>query len=200
MLQVSQLTRPGLGPINLTVETGQCLAVTGPSGAGKTLLLRAIADLDPNDGSVRLNGDVRESEPAPAWRKRVGLIPAESGWWTDTVGEHFSHPDRAPHILERLGMPTDALSWQVLRLSTGERHRLAIARALLLEPQVLLLDEPTAALDKQAARKVEAVLRQQMKAGTTIVLVTHDPAQVKRLAHSQLVLKAGQASAQEPVS
>ena len=136
---------------------------------------------------------------APQWRTKVGLVPAETGWWADTVAQHFSRPGEAAALLEALGLPGDALSWQVQRLSTGERHRLAIARALQLAPDVLLLDEPTAALDKQATKKVEAVLRGQLQAGKAIVLVTHDAAQLKRLAHSQVALSGGKASAQEPV-
>lgn len=200
MLQVSQLSRPGLGPVSFSVEAGLCVAVTGPSGAGKTLLLRAIADLDPNEGSIRLDAVERRSLPAPEWRMRVGMVPAESGWWTDRVGEHFSRPGDAVEIVDQLGLPADALEWEVQRLSTGERHRLAIARALELAPDVLLLDEPTAALDKQATRKVETVLRRQLKAGTAIVLVTHDAVQLKRMAHSKVTLKDGKASAQEPVT
>ena len=127
-------------------------------------------------------------------------MPAESGWWSDRVGEHFSRPGDAVEIVDQLGLPADALEWDVQRLSTGERHRLAIARALELAPDVLLLDEPTAALDKQATRKVETVLRRQLKAGTAIVLVTHDAVQLKRMAHSKVTLKDGKASAQEPVT
>ncbi|NNE23904.1 MAG: ATP-binding cassette domain-containing protein [Rhizobiales bacterium] len=199
MLQVTDLIRAGVGPVSFGLEMGQCLAVTGPSGAGKTLLLRAIADLDPNQGSIHLNSQERRALAAPQWRTKVGLVPAETGWWADTVADHFSRPDDAAQLLEALGVPGDALNWQVQRLSTGERHRLAIARALQLEPDVLLLDEPTAALDKQATRRVETVLRGQLKAGKAIVLVTHDAAQLKRLAHSQIALSGGKASAQEPV-
>lgn len=199
MLQVSNLVRPGLGPVSFALDEGQCLAVTGPSGSGKTLLLRAIADLDPNDGKIDLCGAERRAMPAPLWRSKVGLVPAESGWWADRVGEHFSRPSEATALLGALGLAGEAVNWQVQRLSTGERHRLAIARALQLGPDILLLDEPTAALDKQATRKVETVLREQMKTGMAIVLVTHDAAQLKRLAHSKIELTGGQATMQEPV-
>lgn len=199
MLQVSLLERLVLRPIDFTVKSGECLAVTGPSGAGKTLLLRAIADLDPNQGTVSLDGQDRRSMAAPVWRKRAVMIPAESGWWAEAVGEHFCSTSGAVDVLEELGLPVEALGWQVLRLSTGERHRLAIARALLLEPDALLLDEPTAALDEDAASQVEEVLHRQLKGGKSIVLVTHDPAQVKRLANSQIVLKDGRAGAQETI-
>ncbi len=73
MLEVRALSRPGLAPVDLDLAAGEALALLGPSGSGKTLLLRAIADLDPNQGRVSLNGRSRESQPAPAWRRRVTM-------------------------------------------------------------------------------------------------------------------------------
>src|SRR5215472_3261576 len=73
------------GPFDLTLAAGECLAITGPSGAGKSLFLRMIADLDPNQGEVFLDGVERRSMPAPAWRSRVVYSAAEPGWWHDTV-------------------------------------------------------------------------------------------------------------------
>ncbi len=200
MLQVAELSRPGLELISFTVDSGHCLAMTGPSGAGKSLLLRAIADLDPNEGSVRVGASERKSMPAPEWRRLVGLVPAESGWWTDTVGEHFADADKTVAHVEEIGLPADALGWQVSRLSTGERHRLALARALLLQPKVLLLDEPTAALDKQATALVESVIQKRMADGAAVVLVTHDAAQIKRMSQSVMELRDGRAGGVEPVS
>src|SRR5208282_3582871 len=89
MLQVENLSVPGLAPMSFSLQTGECVAVRGASGAGKTLLLRAIADLDPNSGGVRLDGVDRSVMRAPLWRRRVGYLPAEPGWWTDRIGEHF---------------------------------------------------------------------------------------------------------------
>jgi ABC-type multidrug transport system ATPase subunit len=91
---------------------------------------------------------------APDWRRRVGLLPAESGWWADRVGAHFittndaRNPATTPTpILARLGFEPDVLDWDVQRLSSGERQRLGLARLLLNRPEVLLLDEATANLD-----------------------------------------------------
>ncbi|MGI9462434.1 MAG: ABC transporter ATP-binding protein [Aestuariivirgaceae bacterium] len=199
MLSVSDLTRAGLGPISFTVDDGGCLAVTGPSGAGKTLLLRAIADLDPNNGVVHAGDRERREVPAPQWRRQVGFVPAESGWWADNVGDHFAEPDLAKPIIDQLGLPQEALDWQVARLSTGERHRLALARTLALKPDILLLDEPTAALDKDATAKAEEIIRTQMEHGVSIVLVTHEAGQVRRMADAVLTIKDGRAGAPEPV-
>ena len=193
-LTIHGLTRPGLSPIDLSVAAGECVAVMGPSGSGKSLFLRAIADLDPCDGEIRLDGRAREEMPAPRWRRQVCYLPAESGWWADRVGDHF--PDRAAAraMLGQLGLPDDALAWPVARLSTGEKQRLALIRVLLLQPAVMLLDEPTSGLDADATEQVETVLLQRLNAGAAILLTTHDPAQAARLAHRRLAVSDGHVS------
>jgi ABC-type sulfate/molybdate transport systems ATPase subunit len=182
MLRVHHLSAPGISAEDLQVADRACVAVMGPSGAGKTRLLRAIADLDPNQGEVVAGGIERAQVSGPAWRRVVGYVPAESGWWTDIVGAHFPQPERSRDLLAELRLPAEALDWPVARLSSGERQRLALARALARAPRALLLDEPTGALDEEARALVEAILRRQLEAGTSILLVTHDPSQAERLA------------------
>src|SRR5947209_16425215 len=89
VLQVRDLRTSILKGASFTVSAAECIAVKGPSGAGKTLLLRAIADLDPNEGLVALDGHDRSTIAAPEWRRLVGYVPAEPGWWSETVGEHL---------------------------------------------------------------------------------------------------------------
>lgn len=194
MLDVSGLTRQGLAPARFSLAAGECVAVQGPSGAGKTLLLRAIADLDPNHGQVCLAGRPRESMTGPQWRRHVGYLPAEPGWWADTVGEHFPDWGRARPLLETLGLPDEARHWQLTRPSTGERLRLALVRALIAEPQLLLLDEPTAALDAAAVATVEGIIAERVAAGLTVLWVTHDQGQARRVARRLLRVEAGQVS------
>ena len=114
MLVVEDLRRPGFGPFTLSVAGGSCCAVMGPSGAGKSVLLRMVADLDPNQGRVSLDGIDRDSLPAPDWRRRVTYLSAESGWWTDRVGDHFGAPgpDFARDC-DALGLPAEVLDWPV---------------------------------------------------------------------------------------
>ena len=192
MLQIENLSVPGLRPVSFTLGAGECVALHGPSGAGKTLLLRAIADLDPNSGSVSLNGVDRNAMPAPFWRRRVGYLPAEPGWWADRIGEHFDDWTNAVPLVLRLGLSADAWEWLVSRASTGERARLALIRALIAAPQVLLLDEPTAALDAVAVAAVEGLIAERIAGGLSVIWVTHDAAQGARLAKRGLAIEAGE--------
>lgn len=197
VLRVESLRRAGLGPISLAVGDGECLAVTGPSGAGKSLLLRAIADLDPSDGAVFANVGARARMPAPAWRRAVACVPAEPGWWGDVVRDHFDPPLPAD-LVQAMGLGREVFDAPVARLSTGERQRLAIARCLARSPEVLLLDEPTAALDERSKLEVEAVLKARLDAGASLLLVTHDPAQATRLAARSVRLNAGRLDPPSP--
>ena len=189
MLQVENLRPAGRAGISFNVSVGTCMAVVGPSGSGKTLLLRAIADLDPADGSVSLNGLERSAVSGPAWRRTVRYVAAEPGWWAPTPREHFAEGDLPPSVtehLELLGLQRDILARPIAQLSTGERLRLALIRALADNPPVLLLDEPTAALDRTSSEMVATLIRHLLDAGRTIVLVSHDEGQIGRLADARL--------------
>ena len=198
LLLVDGLGHGHLGPIALTLQRSECLALHGPSGAGKSVLLRAIVDLDPNQGRVSLAGTCRDATPAPEWRRRVAYLPAEAGWWTPLVRDHFADPAAATPLLDALGMSADSLGWPVARLSTGERQRLGLARCLLNNPEVLLLDEPTSALDSDNTARVESVLQDRLAQGIGIVLVTHDALQSKRIANRVVELRGGQLVAPDP--
>lgn len=202
MLRVEHLQAGTLPPLTFEVAAGECLAVEGPSGAGKTLLLRAIADLDPAPGQVFLNGEERNEMPAPQWRRYVRYCAAEPAWWTDTPREPFNDapPGRVGRLLHSLGLDPTALDRAVAALSTGERQRLALARALLDEPQVLLLDEPTAALDPQSAALVEELIKYQALSGRSTILVSHDRGQIERLAHARLLLSKPEAASRPAVA
>ena len=182
MLKIQNLRRHKLEPVDLTVETGHCVAVTGPSGSGKTLFLRAVADLDPNEGSVQLNGIDRDEILAPQWRQNATYVPADRAWWMDTVGPHFADIAAAKPYLESMGLGADAFDWPIDRLSTGERQRLGLARAMALSPDCLLLDEPTSGLDETNRTQVEALICNHLTKGGIALMVTHDLAQARRLA------------------
>jgi putative ABC transport system ATP-binding protein len=182
-LTVKQLRSELAGPFELSLGRGTCAAITGASGSGKSLFLRMVADLDPNEGEVWLNEQARAAMPAPAWRKQVTYVAAESGWWSEIVLQHFpsGRRDEIATLASHLGLGAELLDAPVAQLSTGEKQRLALVRALLPAPPVLLLDEPTGPLDQESVVRVETLLRQRMATGTSILLVTHDPNQAERL-------------------
>jgi putative ABC transport system ATP-binding protein len=192
-LLVKELRSEFVGPFELNLGTGVCAAITGPSGSGKSLFLRMIADLDPNEGKIWLNGKERASMPAPQWRKQATYVSAESGWWADRVIEHFDVNRRSDvaALAARLGLRVDLLDAPIAQLSTGEKQRFSLARALLPSPPVLLLDEPTGPLDEESVAQVEALLQERMASGTSILLVTHDPDQAERLGSQRYRMVAG---------
>jgi UDP-glucose/iron transport system ATP-binding protein len=198
MLVIRGLTRTGLEPFDFELAAGECVAVRGPSGGGKTLLLRAIADLDPSTGSVALDDVGRNQMPAPQWRRLVGYLAAEPGWWEDRVGAHFPDHPAASALLPQLDLPADALTWPVSRLSTGERQRLALARLVLNAPRVLLLDEPTSGLDPRSTELVETLLRRLLADGAGMLMVTHDRDQGHRLAARAINVDRGRAVENAP--
>jgi ABC-type iron transport system FetAB ATPase subunit len=190
-LSVDKLSFQDRGPFNLQVQSNECVSLTGPSGAGKSLLLRAIADLDPHHGDCFIDTQACSTIPAPQWRRLVGLLPAKSAWWFDTVGEHFHHYEQS--WLTGLGFETNVMNWAVSRLSSGEQQRLSIVRLLQNQPQVLLLDEPTASLDAENTKRVEQLINTYQGAHQcAIVWVTHDRAQAVRIARRHFVIKENQ--------
>lgn len=198
MLIVNNLSRLGLNPVSFEIRKGELIALTGPSGSGKSLLLRSLADLDPNEGQVSLDGVDRSDMSAPAWRKKVGYLPAESGWWTPLVRDHFIEPDKARVIVSSLNLPPECLDWPVERLSTGEKQRLGLARLFERRPSVLLLDEPTSALDSASVQAVETQIMHRRKEGAAILMTTHDADQAKRLATRVLRIESGRLSEIQP--
>ncbi len=188
-LALKQFGTPLLDPFDLSLTPGECVTLSGPSGSGKSRLLRAIADLDPHQGEAWCDGTRQQALSAPVWRRRVALLPAESAWWGERVGDHFAQLDA--DTLDLLKLPADAADWQVTRLSSGERQRLALLRVLSIAPEVLLLDEPTANLDQTNIERVEALIaRWRREQGTAVFWVSHDPAQRRRVSKRSLRIES----------
>ncbi len=193
MFSVSELEVGGLPALTFEVAAGRILAVSGPSGAGKTRLLRALADLDPAPGRVAWDGVERTGMPAPQWRRRVGLLPAEPRYWERSVRGHF--PAGASGLeagFRELGLDPGRLDDDPARLSTGERSRVALLRLLARRPRVLLLDEPTANLDQDSAARVVRLLTGYVEGRpAAAVWVSHRPEEIQ-LADRALRLPAGE--------
>lgn len=177
-------------------------AVCGPSGAGKTSLLRCLNRLEePHDGRVTIDDtDVRALAPTEL-RRRVGMIfqtPVlfEGGVRANlTYGLNGVDEDLLAHSLESAGLSASFLERESPALSVGQAQRVCIARALVRRPQALLMDEPTSALDKDAARKIEELIGRLAEEHLTIVLVTHNLEQARRVASDALLLVDGRVTA-----
>ncbi|SFX74594.1 ABC transporter ATP-binding protein [Marinospirillum alkaliphilum] len=192
ILRLQQLGSALLQPFSLNLRGGEICCLTGTSGSGKSRLLRALADLEPHQGEVWLDDQNQQQTPAHLWRLQVRLVPAESQWWSDEVADHFP-ADYDPEDLKALGLSSDAMEWQVSRLSSGEKQRLALLRALAFPLKVLLLDEPTANLDPATTLRVEHWLKQQIaRHRWPVVWVAHDREQVQRVADLELVIQDGE--------
>ena len=179
LFEVRGLRGQNVPPVSFSLAAGEVLTVQGESGVGKSQLLRALADLSPHDGEVRLDGAEQQGMPATDWRRQVALVPAESGWWAETVAEHFAR--RPPESWwEKLSLRQSLWESPVERLSSGERQRLAVLRALVMGPRVLLLDEPTANLDRDnAAAMAEVLLDYVREQGAAAVWISHNPEEVR---------------------
>ncbi len=205
-IRAERLTRrfgpvTALHPLDLTVAAGEALAILGPNGAGKTTLLRLCGTLlRPSAGRVELFGIDLRSAPASV-RGRIGVLSHQSFLYPDLspaenllfYGRMFGladPSDRAAECIERVGLRGWAQR-PVRTLSRGLEQRCALARALLHDPELLLLDEPFSGLDLDATESIEVLLREEQSRGVTIVLTTHDLARGFALCQRAIVLVRG---------
>ncbi|GGN95617.1 macrolide export ATP-binding/permease protein MacB [Streptomyces albiflavescens] len=206
---------PALGPIDLSVAKGEALAVTGPSGSGKSTLLNLVAGLDkPTEGSVTVAGQqvdqLSEHGLARFRREQIGIVFQFFNLLDDlTVADNVQLPAqltgtsrkkaaaRAAELMEVLGISKHALAYPG-RLSGGERQRVAVARALVNRPALLLADEPTGALDTASGHDVRELLVDLHRGGQTIVLVTHDLALAEACASRTIHLVDGHLALETP--
>lgn len=187
-----------LDKVSIRIPAGACTALIGRSGAGKSTLLRLLTRLEePDDGVITVDGTPLPTLPVLALRRRVQLVPQRPVLLTAEVGAELrvgrpALSDRAvAALLARVGLPASFAGRDTHGLSGGETQRLCMARSLALDPDVLLLDEPTAALDAASARTIEDLVTDMVGCGRTVVLVSHDTAQVQRLADTAIVLENG---------
>lgn len=178
--------------VSIGVAEAEVLAIIGPSGAGKSSFLRLLNRLDePTDGTVYLDGvDYRTIDPQEL-RQRIGLLPQDPALRTGAVAENAAigprmrdepvERERIERVLSRVDLD-DYADRDVGELSGGEQQRVSIARSLLNDPEVLLLDEPTSSLDTATERQIETLLEELIRGDDlTCVLVTHDVDQARRL-------------------
>jgi ABC-type methionine transport system ATPase subunit len=200
---------PILTDVSMAVERGGALTLVGPSGSGKSTLLRCLNRLvEPTAGTVRFDGrDIRSLDPREL-RCRAALVMQTPVLFEGTVRDNLRlRPAATPgdfsdagleEGLAEVGLGPDVLDRDAATLSGGEKQRVTIARALLRNPQALLLDEPTSALDPpNVTRVVETIARLREARGLSIITVTHQPEFVRRLGGGLLYLVEGQVQAHE---
>jgi subfamily B ATP-binding cassette protein MsbA len=199
--------RPVLRGITFSVKKGETVAIVGPSGAGKTSLVDLLPRLyDPSDGSITIDGTDLRDYTLKSLRERIGIVSQETMLFRDTIKQNIAYglPDIDDHsiveaarfanahefILEKAMGYDTPLGERGGRLSGGEKQRIAIARALLKNPPILILDEATSALDAEAEHRVQEALERLMKGRTTIV-IAHRLATITR-ANRIVVMHRGQ--------
>jgi lipooligosaccharide transport system ATP-binding protein len=189
--------------LDFAIGRGECFGLLGPNGAGKTTTLRCCLGLtDPNAGAITLVGEPVPQAAREA-RVRVGVVPQMDNLDPDfTVvenlriyGRYFRVPDallheRIPRLLEFAGLSTKGAS-SIRTLSGGMKRRLTLARALINDPELLILDEPTTGLDPQARHLIWDGLRQLLTQGKTILLTTHFMDEAERLCSRLAVIDHG---------
>ncbi|MQY40576.1 Phosphate import ATP-binding protein PstB 3 [Streptomyces sp. RB17] len=192
-----------LEEITCGIPASACTALVGASGAGKTTFLRLLNRLEePTTGTVTF-----QDRPLPGWnvltlRRHVTLVGQQPVLLTDTVLDDLrvGRPDldrrEAAALLDRAHLSAAYLDRATTNLSGGEAQRVCLARALAVSPQALLLDEPTSALDAVGTTAVEGVIRELVADGLTVVLVSHNTAQARRLSDHVLVLDHGRIAEQ----
>ncbi|HEX8804483.1 MAG TPA: ATP-binding cassette domain-containing protein [Acidimicrobiales bacterium] len=184
--------------VSLTVPDGGITVLQGPSGSGKTTVLRLLNRLDvPTSGTVRFRGDPVDGLDPLVLRRRVGMVFQRPTPFPGTVRDNLrvADPDADDaalvDALDAAGLPTGFLDRAADDLSGGERQRMCLARTLVTDPEVLLMDEPTSSLDPGTRTHLEATARRLADGGRPVVWVTHDPAQADRLADERIVLVDG---------
>ncbi|HEV3428413.1 MAG TPA: ATP-binding cassette domain-containing protein [Paraburkholderia sp.] len=197
-----------LHPTDFALEAGQRVVLTGPSGSGKSVFLRALALLDPPDGGELLwHGKTVGRTQIPSYRRHVAYLRQRPALIDGSVEDNLRYPwslavyrgsafdaARVTSLLNAAGRDRDFLTRDAAELSGGEAQIVALVRVLQLDPEALLLDEPTASLDPESARTVETLIAhwfERERAARATVWVSHDPAQAQRVGERHLTMRAG---------
>ena len=203
-----------LGPLSLDVPAGVRLALVGPSGCGKSTLLRMVLGLvRPDAGRVLVGGQPVDDATRLALRRRIGYVVQDGGLFPHLTAEenvtlvarHLGWDaararQRVDELARMTGLDREALVRWPVQLSGGQRQRVGVMRALMLDPELLLMDEPLGALDPITRGKLQVELSSLFESlGKTLVLVTHDVGEAAFLAQDAVVMRAGQIVQRGPI-
>ena len=197
-----------LNDISLRVDEGDFISIVGASGSGKSTLLKLCSHLiSPSSGEILYRGKDMMSYNPVLLRREISYCVQSGGLFGRTVEDNLAFPyevrglgmDRAAVLamLAKFGLGEDLLKEENKNLSGGEKQRVALARTLMLKPEVVMLDEVTSALDVDNTRIVEEIIRELNESGTTILWITHSPEQSRRLANKLMTVENGQVKSLE---
>ncbi len=204
-----------LDNLNLHIVSGEFVSIVGPSGAGKSTLVRLlIAEEKPDHGKILIaKRDIAKLTPRelPYYRRKIGvvfqdykLLPAKTVWENIAFALEVSDAarkeidERVPKILTLVGLADKGRNYPT-ELSGGERQRVAIARAMIHSPRILIADEPTGNLDPATTTEIIELLERINRAGTTVILATHNKAVVDSLKRRVVVIEHGRVTSDEKV-
>jgi ABC-type iron transport system FetAB ATPase subunit len=193
--------RTVLDAVDFQLRAGEIAVIDGPSGGGKSTLLRVLATLQEAQGVLSLGGVAAADIPPTAFRVRVAYVPQAPVMFAGTIADNLRAGPRlrgraladeqVEQLLLRVALPAAMARQPARDLSGGESQRVAIARALANEPEVILFDEPTSALDPDAAAAILALVRQCAMDGAAVVVVTHARAQAEMLEGTRYTCEGG---------
>ncbi len=197
---------PALQPTDLTFEAGRTTVLIGPSGCGKSTILRTIVALiRPSGGKILFEGQPITDENSQSFRRRMGYVIQDGGLFPHLTAEHnvllmarhlnrlaTDNAKRISELCELTRFPKEGLSRYPVELSGGQRQRVSLMRALMLQPDVLLLDEPLGALDPMVRASLQTELKEIFqRLGQTVIMVTHDMAEAAYLGNTIIVMNEG---------
>lgn len=216
LLEVKHLTykadqRTILNNINFKLDQGETVAVVGPSGSGKSTFLKQLNNLiSPTEGELLFKGKPYDEYSPEELRSKISYMMQQSELFGTTVEDNMAFPalthhdqfdeDKANDLLNKVGLSNYSLDSKVEHMSGGERQRIAIARQLMYQPEILLLDESTSALDTQNKEKIEDIIFKLAGEGVAILWITHSNDQSMRNFQRRITIKDGQITNEEVLS
>ena len=212
MIEVSHVSRNfgtfrAVNDVSFSIPTGQIVGLLGPNGAGKTTTMRMITGfLSPSEGKILIDG-IDVSENPVETKKKIGYMPESAPLYGEMIVEdylkyvaqiHGENPDeRIPHLCEECGLK-EIMDKNISELSRGNRQRVALAHALMANPEILILDEPTSGLDPNQVEDVRNIIREIGKTRTVIVS-THILSEVETICSRAIIISGGKLVADSPI-